>query len=280
VRSDSGGSLNFCIFYKNIIVIIMTTTSVIYKYVTVGAAKAILNSNSIRFTPPNEFNDPFEFLPAGYSGVTKELIENKLTEPIYNSIISSNNRIINDKIVEMVTVKMVDPDANIIRARQFVDGVSSIIGVCSLTKNNSNILMWSHYASEHTGVVIGFDEGKLPNRAIKVIYDDVRPSIPFRPPTEEDAEVLAKTKYSKWSYEEEYRVLMALNFCEPINDISPGKIIYTKKLPDKAIVEVICGCYTPQIEIDEISIIAHTNNSNIGIKRASINNTNYSMNIS
>ena len=34
---------------------------------------------------------------------------------------------------------------------------------CSLSKNNDNKLMWSHYAQEHTGICIGYKISYLPN---------------------------------------------------------------------------------------------------------------------
>ena len=34
-------------------------------------------------------------------------------------------------------------------------------GVLSLTRNPTNLLMWSHYANEHKGVVIGIDTSNV-----------------------------------------------------------------------------------------------------------------------
>lgn len=41
--------------------------------------------------------------------------------------------------------------------KEFQRNLSSQMLVLSLTKNGNKLLMWSHYADNHSGFVIGFD---------------------------------------------------------------------------------------------------------------------------
>lgn len=42
-----------------------------------------------------------------------------------------------------------------------VNELSKTAGIVCFSATNDNILMWSHYADQHNGVVIGFDSGLL-----------------------------------------------------------------------------------------------------------------------
>ena len=46
----------------------VNTPNILYKYVTLDVAKVILKDNTLRATPPNELNDPFELLPSKFIG--------------------------------------------------------------------------------------------------------------------------------------------------------------------------------------------------------------------
>jgi hypothetical protein len=43
----------------------------------------------------------------------------------------------------------------------FLNDVSKEFGVVCLSTDCGNIAMWSHYADQHRGIVIGFDSTKL-----------------------------------------------------------------------------------------------------------------------
>ena len=88
---------------------------------TYESALKFLSYGSIRLTPRQCLNDPFEIL-------TPSNIKKKYS-----------NRI--------------DPN----KFQNYLD----LSGVVSLTETKDNLLMWSHYAKEHTGVVIEFQINEL-----------------------------------------------------------------------------------------------------------------------
>ena len=89
-------------------------------------------------------------------------------------------------------------------------------GVISLSARDDNILMWSHYAAEHTGMCLGFEPtetfdlsgDKSPFR--KVEYSSDLPKVMDYDNfwgTKASVPVLT-TKADDWRYEEEYRIIL------------------------------------------------------------------------
>lgn len=80
------------------------------------------------------------------------------------------------------------------------------VGILCLSEDPSNILMWSHYASNHSGICIGFDTDYKPFRsASQVSYSDGRPSAEFNSEPENLLKRVLLTKSKHWSYEKEWR---------------------------------------------------------------------------
>lgn len=88
----------------------------------------------------------------------------------------------------------------------------SKVGVYSLTEENLNVLMWSHYAAGHTGICIEFDSSKgsrLFSKIEKVKYTDVDPLLK-REYGKIEIDLLKEVcnyKYHDWNYENEWRII-------------------------------------------------------------------------
>jgi Protein of unknown function (DUF2971) len=84
-------------------------------------------------------------------------------------------------------------------------------GVICFSENPDNILMWSHYASQHQGICLGFEFGDNRHVLQKVTYSDYLPNIPLVELVKEDnAESLrtfCQTKSRDWAYEHEWRLI-------------------------------------------------------------------------
>lgn len=101
-------------------------------------------------------------------------------------------------------------------------------GICSFSKTRKNQLMWSHYADEHKGICIGFNEGLLRPEGSFIYPIDVtyQAKYPFEEiierfkyfekiPGENNKRSIAgdilysvlSTKYSSWKYEKERRLI-------------------------------------------------------------------------
>lgn len=87
------------------------------------------------------------------------------------------------------------------------------VGVTCFSKNNSNLLMWSHYADSHKGICLEFDSTLEPfSKSFEVIYDSNIPVIESDLLFQEEHSLesfrkLLSFKSKDWEHEEEVRLL-------------------------------------------------------------------------
>jgi len=234
----------------------------IYKYCS-PYGLGIVRDLELKVTPPIQFNDPFEFSP--YLGVPtnsehiRHLLRTTPRSEIYQEM-KSAGAFAGDfdefekslRIVEPSLIEHGSP-AYDIGYRELVNAelqrVSERNGVISLTENENNPLMWSHYTDSHKGMVIGFDTKheyfQINSRFLKVEYSKCR--VPFDPNVEpgsrlesEFAEKVLLTKQECWSYEQEWRSLYPLDWCEKRSH--GGQMIYFTRIPQEIVKVVVLGC--------------------------------------
>ncbi len=111
------------------------------------------------------------------------------------------------------------------------------LGICCFTEIRDNILMWAHYAKQHTGFCLEFNvdnEFFVPHaRAIKVEYEVILPvlnvlQLDNYPKGELGEKLLIKA--NDWRYEQEWRIV----------DHKKGPGI--QNFPEDALSGVILGC--------------------------------------
>jgi hypothetical protein len=105
--------------------------------------------------------------------------------------------------------------------------------VLCLSQKRDDILMWSHYANQHTGICLGFDREKWPllqKHAKAMCYQDEYPLVNvLGPDPEKETQKLVFIKSAKWAYEAEWRVVRA----------APGTQKYI--FPSEALAEIVFG---------------------------------------
>jgi len=92
------------------------------------------------------------------------------------------------------------------------------MGICSFSRARKNQLMWAHYADEHKGFCIGFNEAKLIKSEPKIKPIDVKYQSNFPSKfdihnftdrlSKEDYYSIIGTKYTYWEYERERRLVL------------------------------------------------------------------------
>lgn len=232
---------------------------ILYKYVSHEIGMKILEGNSISFTKPKFFNDPFETEAAYYSYLNKDQAERSV-------------RIQLDGVKKQI--------------------IKNEYGVLSLTRQPLNPLMWSHYADEHKGMVIGIDvsdtgftseeKNTIPVQYGNVIYTETKPGHSFLGGSKtafkisatfefqaDNLERLQRTflyKPSCWSYEEEVRVVKCLKDIDEQSAIQSGSFqtitvddnegekipIHLFELPTGAVREVYFGVRSSAYDTDKI----------------------------
>jgi hypothetical protein len=114
-------------------------------------------------------------------------------------------------------------------------------GVASFADDPTDILMWSHYAGQHTGVCIQFDIAGSPSRllaAVSVKYSEKYPVINWIEDTAAQLREIVFTKSLHWRYERERRI-----FC-------PGCAGTTYSFDPKACTAIIAGCRADKHVVD------------------------------
>jgi len=81
-------------------------------------------------------------------------------------------------------------------------------GICCFSKNYNEILMWSHYADNHSGICIEIevDEVLCEENNIDIIYIKYKRNIESIVTTGVNVQELLSKKLNKWKYEKEVRV--------------------------------------------------------------------------
>jgi hypothetical protein len=122
----------------------------------------IQTGETLRFTQPISFNDPFEALPVwSLDGLNEELIEILFVgnTELQNTLPFQKRR--NFKAWKRASVKRrarENPEQlNRILTRHANSSVSKLTGVLSLSATFEASPMWAHYAANHEGLCIGFD---------------------------------------------------------------------------------------------------------------------------
>ena len=167
---------------------------ILYKYLDIEGAKYMIGNKNLQFTNASQLNDPFDCHP--------KLID-------YSNVPDSE---LHGWIPEKWWMQKEENDALNLRNNTWL---------CSLSKVNDSLPMWSHYCHNHEGVCIGLDLDKvlesvppmfgtifLKPLVLDVQYQDIieRPNAYRR-----DIDKYSyqwQTKAKAWEYEQEVRLVM------------------------------------------------------------------------
>jgi hypothetical protein len=273
----------------------------LYKYMSAEVAPLFTRTLKVRFTQPFELNDPFEFRPLiNIEGTTDELratgeaefgkvfdtvdgalaaIEEVLTTnpnlplpltiPVLRQMLAKNPTLREEFMSNMQRQKAEAFDrpklASLWEAHweNFRQSVAEAIGIFSLTEDPAHILMWSHYASEHFGIAVEFDDNHPWFSQRVSPSDDLRQLVQVsyvqnpHPRTwkQLNADVLY-TKRAEWAYEREWRIIRPL---QDGTEVSPGKFCFD--VPPDAVRSITFGCRTTLAVEQEIRRYVATNPS-------------------
>lgn len=162
-----------------------------------------MNGESLKFSCPFDFNDPFE------SRYCFQIEDSKDGERFIHEKVKRHISNPSQRIAESQRIKNQFKAPRSLEDNDIFNEVIRQIGVFCLSEVNDSILMWSHYANEHKGICIGFDTGKsMFQLAWQVKYQEEFPII--QRPKDSEEILLNKsllTKADCWSYEKEWRII-------------------------------------------------------------------------
>jgi|GEM_PF-1182278 len=190
----------------------------IFKYCPYKNGLEILSSQSLKFTNPMEFNDPFEFdinlLKFDFNDLEPDI--KKDYESIKNNYVQQYGQGI-ETFIESIPKHKLEESYK----KSQLDKISRS-SVCCFSKEKKNIVLWAHYADQHNGVCLIFDvlsTEPFHNHANYVIsqgpviyesYGNYQPSNYLKDKLVGISKLLF-TKSKDWEYENEYRYQMLDN---------------------------------------------------------------------
>ena len=222
---------------------------VLYKYRACDRYNAdILLCNQLRFARPKSFNDPFDcrfhivfegtpgemkaFLLEGVAAKNPEWSEERREAKV-------------DAILRAEAYEQTKADFS----RLYVEKELERMEVLCLSQKRDDILMWSHYAEQHTGICLGFDTEEWPilqEHAKAVLYQDEYPRVNALGPERESAvRDLVFMKSARWAYEAEWRVVRAAT--------ENQRYIF----PPEALVEIVFGHRVAPRDMRMVIIMAY-----------------------
>ena len=179
-----------------------------------------------------EFNDPFDLVLGSYGA----------------SLSEEDRSVFYDAMPEYMSGPIYYDESYL----DIQAGARASLSIMCFTKNFKNILMWSHYANNHTGVCIGYDyscsffHNKYScsysdnvGEIRRIEYTNDRPK--FIVPSDLVNDTSEWFKKSKdWKYDKEYRVLLSTDDAIYNYGSDPAMLFF--KIHPKYIKRVILGC--------------------------------------
>jgi hypothetical protein len=229
-----------------------------YKYVSLdaeGRVLDVLTRGTLLYRCPLDFNDPFDcspFIPpvpqAQLSTDQRRLLREKSKQLGW-----SGHKFVRDKKILLARLN------NAVNSGNYLRMTMQQVGVCSMTTDPRDILMWSHYADFHRGFIVEFRvdlDGEFvpdplnPKDLVPhpVEYRDDRPqmklvsnmaSIGLEERRGMSSVFLVKSPH--WKYEQEWRHVDVVR--------GPGVHPYTVK---KHLVGVIAGARMPDRDLTRV----------------------------
>ena len=272
----------------------------VYKYC--GAfGTDVLRNLELKVTPPNQFNDPFEFTPRViYSDPRayacrvlaseqnlRKLYEDLCSDGKYNGTFDNFRRIVESGKPDMISILAEAPHhtTNPVE-KAFLDEASTHYGVLCVSDNPDSVLMWGHYCHRERGLVIGLDRSadlfQQGDGFKPVVYSNKRVVIDAcwmdgSPEQQRYLDEIVRTKSEVWCYESEQRQIVPLSSLKQ-KPVECGRIGYFLSIPPEVVVSVILGPRSSKAYEEEVTMILHESNlSHVTIHRAWVEGDGFSI---
>lgn len=185
----------------------------LYKYGHINDhSKALISESQVWFATPQSLNDPFECRPwFTFEGTERDIVES-LARILRKQNLDMDEGTARAEATDIFRQgRHRDPKTWEALQQDVVQMLGSKIGLYCLSRIPDSILMWSHYGCEHEGYCLEFeatDHTAMFGKAQPVLYSDSYPIVDFfKTPKEKQVDLIFLTKYTSWSYEQEWRII-------------------------------------------------------------------------
>lgn len=267
--------------------------AILYKYMSAETAIRVLSGQRLRFQSPLRYNDPLDsqwdplwpLFTDDSREYERSLVEQSLRDPSswpadadyeFRDIMGAARRSMTlmpaasrDAHVADIATQLAGAIEPSERLLELLHDIRRRMRIFCLSETDRSILMWSHYADQHRGVVLGFQSTELESfhqRPLeRISYAEGPPrlfdpkewirktffGLPDHGELESRSREWGLTKHTDWSYEREWRFVWIIQnrTTGDFTDIS---------FPGQAVAELVVGCRTDPGRIAEISTLART----------------------
>ena len=237
----------------------LNTMDILYKYVTSERVLTCIpevGDGTLRATQPAALNDPFECAVTTLYAFPNDAEENRELAKVLTEI---NPR-------KPVTVENVScarrNHGSLFTNQLFREQVSTRFGIVSFAADYCHPLMWSHYTTDGSGFVIGYDAAELdqltgPKGFLRCVEYGNTPGLITGPKVlswpESNLPNLLSTKSDLWSYESEWRLIVELDGTIGTGETDQhGQPINLVRIPNEAVVSVF---YTERTHCESVKLI-------------------------
>lgn len=269
----------------------MDFTDSFYKYCTSERAlQDILPNSTLRFSHPSKFNDPFDVVPdqltnfdldsswSEFEKLYRDAVRNgddliafregrvRLESPIHQALLEAH---LEDEDLQKHSITVADKVH--LNKTSIVNSFNNIYQAIVQDFNRSkvfcasqeldNLLLWAHYAKDHTGLVLEFKPDVESDSAFQLLkeveYNDKRPtlwnslndmvlssfSVMTATRIEEFVRQCIYTKSTHWRYEKELRM---------IDYVAEDSDVFDMQFNTNELIGVYFGCRINQLEQKKI----------------------------
>ena len=231
--------------------------SLLYKYVSAERALTCLpevGDGALRATQPAALNDPFECAVA-YALVERDM---RAANREVARVLTSINR--TSPLSETDVGKARDKYGSLYLRELLSRQLSQRFGVVSFATDPRHPLMWSHYASDGAGFVLGYSRERLMNlsgraKRLREVRYESRPILieSYRLLNEESIGSILSVKGEHWSYENEWRLIVELDETVGMGRKDQhGQPINLLRVPNVAVMSVYYTERTPECSVNEV----------------------------
>jgi hypothetical protein len=246
----------------------------VYKYLHDYGLKFLANLK-LKVSIPDKLDDPFELRPrVGNMEVTPKHVEEflRLDSRMAELYKTQQRGVPMEEWIKSYREDAarfdrefraaVTPDTFDIYCQGSTGSISREYGMICFSKTFDDILMWSHYADKHRGIVIGFVRTELESilkaraldvncRKERVAYDTEQ----FVRPGSKYVTDLLTTKSESWQYQKEVRYVMRLSRLPKPN--CRRQILV--KMPATSIRRILLGCCFPRSKVTYLNRLLERN---------------------
>lgn len=230
--------------------------------------KRVLTDNELYLAAPNMFNDPFDTKIYPNFSLLKSVEEQrKYSDLFFIKNFNDYSEKTNDPEIILRELERIDREIHSGDFEKFnnnywdqiYDSQLGIIPFAEIKDDKmpeNNILLWTHYSSNHKGFCVVFNGEKLIEEFRNVYggsggsisyndYPNIDPFDTFEDDKFQLSQITKRfTKSKFWEYESEYR----LTAIAPLGYGLERKFYFTSSCVNK----VIVGCEMPQSDVDEL----------------------------